>query len=232
MTQFTKCPKCKIVDTMRDRCKFCGYSSVSYVYAVPGAEAIGPYTLEELRDLKEKGEITDQTLVSEQYKDWWVKLGVLLGTLPVERKKEPEAAPAWHSAYYTGGRVSAFFLTIGQFVSVLSCAAIVIGMYVQLAALATLEKQLAEKNDSIIVRRSTKDPKLTEAISAVETSRILMWLGGILSFCMCAALFIVFGRAKSAAKVAASQDTENQRIWRAIKEMQRTIHTTESNEGG
>lgn len=50
-------------------------------------------------------------------------------------------------------------------------------------------------------------------------SGFVVLVGSVLSFCLSAAMFIVYRRAKSVENMAHDQDAENQRLWRAIEEL-------------
>ena len=188
----------------------------NYLYAVPSSWPRGPHTLDELRALRDQGRLTDDTLVSEENADRWVKLGVLLGTVAAEpgaALTPVSGAPSARLAdNYSGGEVSWFLLTIGQIAAALACVAIPIGVLRQLAGLAEAERLVEQA-------RRLRDARVAEAVGAIQLSRVYVLIAGTLAFCLSAALFIVFKRAKAAAVVATSQDAENQRIWRAIEEL-------------
>ena len=137
---------------------------------------------------------------------------------PPARQAQPEPVapptpgPPRLADRFLGGPISWLLLTIGQVVSALGCLAIPLGMLQQLTVLAEAERLVGN-------RPGLGGRQDDQVVRAINMSRGVVWGGGIASVCFSAALLVVFKRAKSLLWVAASQDQENERIWRAIKEL-------------
>ncbi|MGL4550545.1 MAG: hypothetical protein ACRC33_05110 [Gemmataceae bacterium] len=97
-------------------------------------------------------------------------------------------------------------MSLGQFLAAVSCVLLVFG---------TLYSQLALARVGAGAGKQDAD--------AVAWMRLASLVGGGVSVCMSAAMYIVFGRAKSLETIAVRQEVENEKIWHAVQALQSAV---------
>jgi hypothetical protein len=146
---------------------------------------------------------------------------------------EPMAPPAptlpRAADRFTGGPFSWLLLTIAQVVLVLVCLAFPLGMIFSLAQLSKGERVLAQqrqilaRQNQLVLGRNSRTAVVGQnarVANALRFYRVAVLVGGIAGMCVSGALVVVIKRAKAAASIAAIQDQENERIWKAIRNLQ------------
>jgi len=102
-----------------------------------------------------------------------------------------------------------WILIAGQAVAALICLAVPIWVWQELAALATIGKQALGTGIPTDVKAPLSD--------MIDYARARVLIGGTLLFCLSAAWFVSFGRARSLTAEVASQKAEIVKLWQAIE---------------